>query len=308
MTIQGAVLIVNYNCKEALHQCLRSLQRSDGSGLSVLVVDNASGDGSRELLADQHPRVEVLVSSSNLGFAGAVNLGLQRLLEQRQPRILLLNPDTVVKPDFLTPLEATVAQGADLAGPKLVLPGQPTRLWCAGGTVTFGLNLSRLHGHGELDRGQLDHSGDVTFLPGTAWWMPRSTVEQIGLLDETFFCYVEDVDYCLRMANQGLRIRYEPRSVVEHAGSHASGGGYTSLRKYLNALGSVHLLRKHGNLGRWLCFLGCDVLTTPLALGYGLLQRRPTAALWKVRGLWDGFLGRGFTDRRRQQLLPRGEQ
>jgi len=89
-----------------------------------------------------------------------------------------------------------------------------------------------------------------------------------------------------------------------HEGSAASGGGYSALRKYLSAVGAWRLLRKHGTPGRWLRFLAADVATLPFALAYGWARGRPGAALWKARGLLDGWRGRPFDAARRAQLLP----
>lgn len=300
----AAVLIVNYNAGPVLRDCLQALRSSDAGGWPVLLVDNASRDDSLAAVAREYADVEVHRCERNEGFAAGVNRGLQCLLDRGAEQILLLNPDTVVAKDFAAPLREALRGGAALAGPKLVSPGVPPQLWSAGGQVTFGLNLSVLRGHRQPDLGQFDRAEDVTFLPGTVWLISRETLDRVGLLDEHFFCYVEDVDYCLRVLASGGRIRYEPASRVVHLGSYASGGGYTPLRKYLNALGSVHLLRKHGSPSRWTRFLLCDVLTVPLALLYGFLRRRPAAAWWKVVGLWDGFQGRRFGGVRRARLLP----
>ena len=301
----GSVLLVNYNGGEALLSCLQSLRASDAGECPVLLVDNGSEDGSVAQVRSRHPEVEVWSMGGNVGFAAAVNRGLEKLQSRGVATVLLLNPDTEVAPDFYAPLQRAVAEGAALAGPKLLLPGPEQRLWCAGGSVTFGLNLSQLRGHRERDRGRYDTAEDMSFLPGTAWLVPQTTWQSVGLLDERFFCYVEDVDYCLRIAAAGGRIRYEPASRVVHHGSAASGGGYTRLRKYLNALGSVYLMRKHGSPRRWLRFVLADVFTLPLALVYGLMQGRPGAAFWKLRGLWDGLWGRSFGPKRRRQLLTR---
>ncbi len=297
------ILILNYNSGASLADCLASLERSDARDLPVLIVDNASTDGSLDDLTIRD-NLDVLRLSHNGGFAAGINAGVRVLLKRSVERVLLLNPDTCVGEGFLEPLQRALDEGAAIAGPKLLLPGQPARVWCAGGDVTFGLNMTRLRGHRSIDRGQFNDPCDVTFLPATVWLLSRSVWTVLGELDERFFCYLEDVDYCIRATGAGNRIRYEPRSVVVHVGSFASGGGYTPLRKYLNALGSCALLRKHGNLRRWLSFVLFDVVTTPAAMLYGLFRRRPAAAWWKIRGLWDGFRGRSMTEQRLQELLP----
>jgi N-acetylglucosaminyl-diphospho-decaprenol L-rhamnosyltransferase len=309
----AAGLIINFNGGDALLRCVAALRLSDFGARPLLVVDNASRDGSPLKLRNRFPEVELIVEPENVGFAAGVNAGLERLLARDFATILLLNPDTEVAPDFFAPLAQAVAAGAAIAGPKLVSPPSantersaksPRRIWSAGGAVTFGRNLASLAGHREADRGQWDAPRDVTFLPGTAWLVTRALVETIGTLDDGFFCYVEDVDYCLRATESGARLRYEPRSLVVHEGSAASGGGYTKLRKYLNSVGAIRLLRKHGTAARWLRFIGADVLTWPFALVYASLRGRPAAAIWKGRGLLDGWRSRPFDAERRAQLLP----
>lgn len=296
-------VVVNYNGGAALARALGALRASDFGAAPVVVVDNASRDGSAAPLASL-PGVELLALPRNVGFAGGANVGIRRALERGAAQVLLLNPDTEVEPGFLAPLSAALAGGAALAGPKLLLPGMPARLWSAGGALTFGRNLALLDGHRELDRGQHDAPRDVTFLPGTVWLLSRAALEKVGLLDEQFFCYVEDVDWCARALAAGCRLRYEPASRVVHEGSAASGGGYTPLRKYLSARNAFPFLRKHGTPARWLSFLAGDVLTLPFAFAYALLRGRPGAALWKARGLLDGWRARPFEGARRAALLP----
>ncbi len=296
-------VLVNYNSGPALARCLASLRASDFGAAPIVVVDNGSHDGSAAVVA-AWPGIEVVPLAVNVGFAAGANVGLRRALELGASEILLQNPDTEVAADFLVPLRAALAGGAAVAGSKLLSPGTPPRLWSAGGELTYGRNLARLTGHREIDRGQHDHATDVTFLPGTVWLLRRDVLEQVGMLDETYFCYVEDVDYCARVAAAGMRLRYEPRSRVVHEGSAASGGGYTPLRKYLSARNAFPFLRRHGTPWRWLRFLVGDVLTLPFAFCYAWLRGRPGAALWKARGLFDGWRGRPFSGARRAALLP----
>jgi GT2 family glycosyltransferase len=300
-------VLVNYNGGVALARCLAALRQSDFGARPIVVVDNGSRDGSARAVAPIHG-LELVELGRNTGFAAGANRGIERALALGARRVLLLNPDTEVKAGFLAPLERALDHGADVAGPKLLLPGaagEPAaRIAGAGGAVTFGRNLALLGGHREFDRGQHDRAADAGFLPATAWLMSRDVLADVGLFDESFFCYVEDVDWCVRAAARGRRLRYEPRSVVVHAGSASSGGGYTALRKYLNARNGFRLLRKHGTPARWLRFLAGDVLTLPFALLYAAVRGRPGAALWKARGLLDGWRDRAFEGARRAALLP----
>jgi len=297
-------VIVNYNGGDALVRCVAALRASRFGGAPIVVVDNASRDGSAARLAGDGA-VEIVALPRNVGFAAGANAGLHRAFERGADELLLLNPDAEVDPGFLEPLAEALAAGADVAGPKLLSPGTPAVIWSAGGELTYGRNLALLTGHREQDRGQHDVARDVTFLPGTCLLLKRGLLERVGLFDEAFFCYVEDVDLCARAVGAGARLRYEPRSRVVHEGSAASGGGYTALRKYLSARNAFHFLRKHGTAGRWLRFVAGDVLTLPFAFAYALARGRPAAALWKARGLLDGFRKRPFEGPRRTRLLPR---
>lgn len=307
-------VLVNYNGGAGLARCVAALRASDFGDRPIVLVDNASRDGSAHavvaavaaaaVVAGPNGGVELIALPRNVGFAAGANVGLRRARERGASELLLLNPDTEVDRGFLAPLRAALAAGAALAGPKLLSPGSPARIWAAGGELTWGRNLALLTGHREEDRGQHDAARDVSFLAGTCWLMSRSAFDRVGGFDESFFLYVEDVDWCARAIATGARLRYEPASRVVHEGSAASGGGYTALRKYLSARNAFVLLRKHGTPARWLRFLAGDVLTLPLAFLYAALRGRPAAARWKARGLLDGWRGRPFAGARRAELLP----
>ena len=299
-----AVLVVNYRSGDALGRCLESLAASDARALPLWIVDHGSDDGSLDSVHTWYPEARIERAAENRGFAAGVNRGVAVLREQGFERVLVLNPDTRVEPDFYAPLtEALEDPQVALAGPKLRSPGEPPTIWCAGGRATFGLNLSHMRGHRRRDVGQFDRIEDVEFLPGTVWLLRVGALAAVGGLDERFFCYVEDLELCVRLRERGFRLRYRPDSVVEHLGSHSSGGGYTALRKYLNARGGWIVLREHGSFVRWFRYVTGELLTAPLALVYGTLRLRPGAAWWKVRGLWDGFRRREFDGRLRRRLL-----
>jgi GT2 family glycosyltransferase len=97
-----------------------------------------------------------------------------------------------------------------MAGPKMLDARDPGVIWCAGADITFGRNISRLRGNGLRDRGQYDDAENVDYIPAAALLVRREVFERTGLLDERYFCYMEDVDFCLRAARDGFRIRYAP--------------------------------------------------------------------------------------------------
>jgi hypothetical protein len=120
----------------------------------------------------------------------------------------------------------------------------------------------------------------------------REVFEQIGDLDESWFVYVEDADFCARARAAGWSAVYVPDAILEHAGAGSTGGGYSKARKYLTAHGSVIFLRRHGTCGLWIGFLVLDVLAWPALLLVSALRGRAAGAWAKGRGMWDGMLGR----------------
>jgi GT2 family glycosyltransferase len=288
------VIVLNWNGGEANLRCLRSLVRAGIGEERIVFVDNASEDGSPEAVARAFPRAGIVRNATNLGFCAGMNVGLRRALERGDRELLVLNNDVEVEPDFLAPLARALAEErVGAAGPKVLLPGGERRLWCAGGRLDHRANVSTLRGHGEVDRGAFDREEDVDYLPGCALLVRAEALREVGLFDEQFFAYMEDVDLGVRLRERGWRVRYVPSSAVVHESGSASGGGYAPARKYANALNSVRFLRKHPSLRGWLGLLLFDVLTLPLALLREVLRGgRPAAVLAKARGLFDGLRGR----------------
>jgi GT2 family glycosyltransferase len=288
------VIVLNWNGGEANLRCLRSLVDAGIPEERIVFVDNASEDGSREAVERAFPRALCVRNSSNLGFCAGMNVGLRRALERGDRALLVLNNDVEVEEGFLAPLaRALDGEHVGAVGPKVLLPGNERRIWCAGGRIDHRANVSRLRGHGELDRGGFDREEDVDYLPGCALLLRAEALREVGLFDEQFFAYMEDVDLGVRLRAHGWRVRYVPSSSVVHESGSASGGGYAPARKYANALNSVRFLRKHSSLRGWLGLLVFDVLTLPLAFAREALRGgRPAAVLAKARGLVDGWRGR----------------
>lgn len=288
------VVVLNWNGGEANLRCLAALTQASITARQVVFVDNASSDGSMEAVLDAYPEVTCLRQGQNLGFCAGMNAGLQWVLASPAAYVLVLNNDVEVAADFLAPLlRAIAAPRVAAVGPKVLLPGAPARIWCAGGRIDYRANVSTLLGHGELDRGQYDMEERVDYLPGCALLLRTEVLREVGCFDEQFFAYMEDVDLGLRLRKQGWESRYVPSSRVVHEAGSSSGGGYAPARKYANALNSVRFLRKHSSLRGWMGLLLFDLCSLPVAWMRELLRGgNPAAVLAKARGLLHGFLGR----------------
>lgn len=222
------VVIVNYNARELLRECLLSLFQSQGNlSFGVVVVDNASSDGSQAMLRSEFPQVQLIVASQNLGYSRANNLGLKH---QKAQYYLLLNPDTVLPSPALQGM-LDFMQGhpaAGIAGPKLLLPDGSLDLACRRCFPTPQVSFYRMVGLSRLfpqsrrfaryNLTYLDPEAvsEVDSVVGAFMLIRKEVLEQIGYLDEDFFLYGEDLDLAYRAKARGWKVFYYPAVVVRH--------------------------------------------------------------------------------------------
>lgn len=219
------VVLVNWSQYDYTSACVRSLLEFSHPGLRILVVDNGSTDQSpSRLAADFGEKIDILCNQENLGFSGGNNVGIRHALAQGADFILLLNNDTIVAPDFLSPmlqrLDADRRVGAVTA--KIYYVHEPNVLWAAGGTLNPWLGRAQNRGCGERDCGQYEVSQAVDYVTGCCILARREAFENVGLLDERYFAYFEDADWCLRVREAGFTCWYEPNSHIWHWAGAAS--------------------------------------------------------------------------------------
>ncbi|HHS96957.1 MAG TPA: glycosyltransferase family 2 protein [Chloroflexi bacterium] len=214
-----SIVILNWNGLEDTAACLASLAAVDYPALEVVVVDNGSTDGSPTILQQRFPGLILLETGENLGYAGGNNVGLRYALERGAEYVLLLNNDTEVAPDFLRRMvevaEADERVGA--VGPMIYYHSRPDVIWSAGGAIDWRRGRTRMVGVDEPDRGQFGTAPrEVDFVTGCAMLVRREATERAGLLDERFFLYYEEVEWCVRIRRAGFRILHVPTARVWH--------------------------------------------------------------------------------------------
>ena len=290
-------VVVNWNGGERVAACLASLVAAGVLAEHIVLVDNASTDGSLERATAAHPDVVVLCNDANLGFGEGANQGARYALNHRAPFVMWINDDVTLPADTLPALVAALVAHPKwgMVGPRVVYPGQPVRVWAAGGRLDWTHNLSTLIGHGRLDAPEVQITRDVDYIPGCALLARRECLDDVGLFEESYFAYMEDVELGLRARSKGWGVVVVGEVHAVHDASASTGGGYTAKRKYMQALNSVRFLREHGSAERWMRFTVCDVLTLPVLFGVGLFTGRARAVLAKALGLWHGARGRVVT-------------
>jgi len=241
-----AIIIVNWNRRELTLDCLASLRLITYPNYRIIVVDNGSTDNSAEAIKSNYPDAQLLELNKNIRYAGGNNAALKALLDDQDDFVLLLNNDTTVEPDFLTHLVITCSpDDIGMIGPKILYHSRPDVIWFAGGVINPAWGYVRHLGLRQLDDGRFDQAREVSFLTGCCLLIKRRILVEVGLLDESFYLYSEDADYCLRTLGRGYHLFYQPKARIYHKVSASTGGGY-NLKKWIHRYRSLyHLVRKH---------------------------------------------------------------
>ncbi|HEV7482176.1 MAG TPA: glycosyltransferase family 2 protein [Solirubrobacterales bacterium] len=283
MSVPGrpAVYIPNFNGADHIGRALRSL-REQSRPLDVVVVDNGSGDGSLELLGEEHPEVTVLALARNIGFGPALNHAVR---EHRADPLIFLNSDVECEPRFVEALLDAAAEGVQsVAG--VLLQERAAELIDSAGVVADRTLMGFDYLHGE-PRAAAAGAADPLGPTGGAALYDRAAFEAVGGFDERIFLYYEDLDLALRMAAQGGRCRLAPGATALHA--YSAGLGAASAAKYERTGWSRgYMLRRYGVMSRPRDAV--RVLATEGALCAGqLLQDRTAAGLrGRLRGWREG--------------------
>lgn len=278
-----SVIIVNWNVRELLYACVTSLRRQQGVAFEIFVVDNASSDGSAEMVAKAFPEVTLIANKQNLGFARANNQAIQRA---RGRVLLLLNPDTVVHEGAL----AGVVQYLDahrevgILGGKIV--GRDGRVQRSvrrdPDPVSQLLILLKLHAFfpswrpfrryfaADIDP---DREADIEQIMGAFFAIRGSLVSSIGLLDEGFFLWFEEVDYCKRARDAGWKIRYVPSLTITHWGGESFGQLLNVEQQIIFNRSLLRYARKHFSPILLLPFSLLSALSILLSLAEPIIRR-----------------------------------
>ena len=212
------IVIINYNGFQDTAELLESFKTCDYSNYSIIIVDNKSTDDSLEHLKSIQKEYDftLIESEENRGFSAGNNLGINRAIEDGLDYILLLNNDTIITPDFLSKLVNNIKDFSSAYTGTIRYFWDKDRIWYAGGAVSHYTGKTRHLHQDEVNPDLPAEPLEVNFISGCELLFPTSMVEKVGLLDEDFFLYSEDVDYSLRMEKAGIKMIYVPDSVIYH--------------------------------------------------------------------------------------------
>ena len=269
------VIVLNWNGLADTRACLRSLEPACDHATVVLVVDNGSSDGSPKAIRDEFPRARVLETGRNLRFAGGNNAGIRAALASGAERIMLLNNDTTVETEFLGAMSATLDawEGAGIVAPKILYHDAPDRIWYAGGEISCWTGTMRHRGIRERDDGRFDRAGETAYASGCCFLVKREVVERIGMLDETYYMYTEDADFCMRARRAGFRVVYEPRARVMHKVSVSAGGHLSAFKLRNKFISNYRFFARYAAWYQWAVFPWMNIAVNAGAAGRYLLRR-----------------------------------
>jgi GT2 family glycosyltransferase len=265
-------VILNTNRRDDTLACLESLRRGSYPHHQVIVLDNASTDGSPAAIAAAFPEVRLLPLGENRGYAGNNNVGVAAALELGADWVFVLNEDTVLDPDCIAQLVAAgeADPRAGVVGPLVYHHDEPELVQSAGGVIDRHWSAYHLGQNAPLAPAHRA-TRSVDWVSGCAIMLRRAVIEQVGALDERFFYYWEETEWCLRAARQGWRILNVPAARLWHKGVQRDYRPKPSVA-YYDTRNQLLLLRTHrAPLDAWLVAGG---------------QRLRTVVSYSVRPKW----------------------
>lgn len=274
---QVTIILLNWNGLNDTLDCLESLGQLDYQNYEAVVVDNGSVDGSVLVIRERFPGVTIIENGENLGYAGGNNVGLRYAMAQGADYALLLNNDTVVDPAFLRILvdAAEAEPTVGIAGPTIYYHDRPDVIWSAGGAIDWQQGSTRMVGLDERDKGQFGRvPAAVDFVTGCALLVRMKAVQEAGELDERFFMYYEETEWCVRIARAGYRIMHVPQARIWHKISPGAQADSPLVHYYMTRNRLLFLKATGATMRAWLHTLFAEYLHILIS--------------WSVRPKWRG--------------------
>lgn len=288
------VLILSYNGKKWLVDCLPSVVELDYPNYEVVVIDNGSTDGTKEFLRKAFPQVHVVTLTPNRGYAGGFNAGLNYAAERGADHFLIMNNDTVIDHDALTALVNVAESETDIGfvTGKVYFYDRPDVFQSLGKEEDPITWVGEHIGGEEKDRGQYDQVAERILIDDIYTLVNRKMYDQIGGYDSQFFLQCEELDWQLRAKKAGWKIYYAPDAKLWHRGSATIGGFGSPMINYFLERSRMIVFAKHGGATRFLRYTAWSGTQALYRLVGGILQLDPEKMrprLARVLGIMSGL-------------------
>ncbi|MGB9622355.1 MAG: glycosyltransferase family 2 protein [Anaerolineae bacterium] len=288
-------VVVNWNLKEELGECLDSLHQVDYPAHKIIVVDNGSTDDSASFVAINYPDVDLIVLPQNLGYAAGLNAGILPALEQGAVYTFLLNNDTFVDRHTVSRLVEVLESSAEIgiAAPKILFYHKRDRIFSLGDRIYPFLPLPVGFGYGKRDSPKYSKVMEFDYVTGCALMVRSEVFRTVGLFDTSYFVYYEDADFCRRARDQGYRIVCVGDAVVYHKAARSTGRNKTMMVS-IRARNRVRFYRRYRHGPHpWLTYSALGIL----AIWRSLASLFKGQGWWfksYLQGLWEGFREREY--------------
>ena len=289
------VVILNWNRKEMLLDCLKSINELDYPVYEIIVVDNASNDGSAKAVKERFPEVILIENKKNYGAIGGKNIGLRKALESTVNYIYMVDNDIVGAKDSLSKL-IEVAENdpqVGMVGAMMYDYSKLDTILSAGGILDYTQNVARGRGCNQKDVGQFNTVEPIDYLWGGALLVKKNVLEKVGLFDQDYIGYwFEDVDLSVRFLKAGYKVLFSPFAKVWHK-PHQTIEQFSFRKKYLATRNAIRFMKKYANVFQWAKYLFFAIGGLPYAFVRDLLLRGNVQGTWgKAKGLFDGIFSR----------------
>jgi len=295
-----AIILLNWNSFDHSSNCIESLQLCDYPNFEIIVVDNGSIDGSGNLLKAKFPDIILIASATNEGFAAGNNRGFSYAIENQFTYAMMLNNDVFVEPNFISKLinymESHPETGA--IQPKIFFNHDRKKIWNGGSYFLSWLGWTYSKRYMRRAGVLQSQFQQVEWITGCAFLTKTSILQEVGLLEEAFFIYYEDVDLSFRIRSKGYQLTFHPESIIYHiAGSSNKAKvkgkeGYSSpIVHYLNSRNHIWILKKWTKWYQWPSTLVILFLYYLSIMFYFALRWRRTKLKSVLRGILDGMKG-----------------
>ncbi len=293
-----SVVVLNWNNWQETCACVESLLKSTGVDYEIIVVDNGSQDGSPEKITQSFPNITLLCNETNLGYAEGNNVGIRWALDSGAKYVLVLNNDTRIAPDSLAVLAAAGEKypTAAFLGPKILHLDQPDQIQSSGIQLDF-LWRSSQRGQDSPDVQARLTEGEVDCISGAAIFARSSALKIVGLLDSDYFLYREDIDWCLRVRQNGYKIFMIPQAVIWHRSHHVREKDLPRVTYYMTRNSLLLFKKHHAGVIRFVMLLVRFLLTIfswSVRPKWKSKQLEKQAMVLGLRDYFNGKFGKGF--------------